>query len=200
MVCRPARLIPYWSDRSEFRSSLTSDQRQPAPGVLVQIVSLVWAQTGPSEPAKDPRHDWFGTVGAEKSGRLVGSCRGWEVGPSLWAPVPTITGAMIEFLLLLAALLRATLRTRADVAAENLPLRHQLAVLTRPTPWRPRLRTRDKLLWVLAPLARRDWRQHLVLVRPETVVQWHGRAGGCSGAGDRAGRWAAPGSEPRCGT
>jgi transposase InsO family protein len=83
--------------------------------------------------------------------------------------------AVIEVLLLLTALLRATLRARADVAAENLLLRHQLAVLSRPTRRRPRLRTGDKLLWVLARLARCDWRQHLVLVRPETVVRWHRR-------------------------
>jgi transposase InsO family protein len=83
--------------------------------------------------------------------------------------------AMIECLRLLVALLRAAVRDRADVVAENLLLRHQLTVLTRPTRKRPRLRARDKLLWVLARLARRDWRQHLVLVRPETVVRWHRR-------------------------
>src|SRR5215210_2200094 len=80
---------------------------------------------------------------------------------------------MIECLLLLVAMLRGSLRARADLAAENNLRRHQLAVLTRPTRRRPRLRTRDKLLWVLARLARRDWRQHLVLVRPETVLRWH---------------------------
>jgi hypothetical protein len=48
---------------------------------------------------------------------------------------------MIECLLLLAALLRAAVRDRAHLAAENLLLRHQLAVLTRPTRKRPRLRT-----------------------------------------------------------
>jgi hypothetical protein len=37
--------------------------------------------------------------------------------------------AMIECLLLLTALLRAAVRDRADVAAEYLLLRHQLAVL-----------------------------------------------------------------------
>jgi hypothetical protein len=87
--------------------------------------------------------------------------------------VAAIMPGVIDALLLLAAFLRSTLRARADVAAENVLLRHQLAVLTRPTRRRPRLRTRDKLLWVLARLARRDWRQHLLLVRPETVIRWH---------------------------
>ena len=46
----------------------------------------------------------------------------------------------------------AWLRPRQDLVLENLLLRHQLAVLTRPTRTRPRTRLRlwDKLLWVLA--------------------------------------------------
>jgi transposase InsO family protein len=80
---------------------------------------------------------------------------------------------MIECLRLLVALLSAPLRSQADLVAENLLLRHQLLVLTRRTRRRPRLGTRDKLFWVLARFARRDWRHHLVLVRPETVVRWH---------------------------
>jgi putative transposase len=82
---------------------------------------------------------------------------------------------VIEVLLLLAAVLRAALRSQTELVAENLLLRHQLAVLTRPTRRRPRLRTRDRLLWVLARLVRPEWRQHLVVVPPETVVRWHRR-------------------------
>jgi hypothetical protein len=82
---------------------------------------------------------------------------------------------MIECLLLLVALLRAAVRDRNDVVAENLLLRHQLAVLTRPTRKRPRPGASDKLVWLLTRLVRRDWRQHLVLVTPETVVRWHRR-------------------------
>ena len=52
---------------------------------------------------------------------------------------------MIELLILLLGALRATLRSRADLVAENLLLRHQLAVLTRPDRKRPPLRIRDKL-------------------------------------------------------
>src|SRR5262245_32164600 len=82
---------------------------------------------------------------------------------------------MIECLLLLVALLRATVCDRGDLVAENVLLRHQLAVLTRPTRKRPRLRAGDKLVWVLARLLRRDWRRHLVVVTPDTVVRWHRR-------------------------
>jgi transposase InsO family protein len=83
--------------------------------------------------------------------------------------------AVFGLLAVLFGLLRAAFRDRGDLAAENLLLRHQLAVLTRPTGRRPRLRRRDKLVWMLARRLCRDWRRHLVLVRPETVVAWHRR-------------------------
>ena len=84
---------------------------------------------------------------------------------------------MLEYLLLLVGLFRAVLRCRADLVAENLLLRQQLTVLTRPTARRrPRLRSRDKLFWVVIRALRRDWRQHLVLVRLDTVLRWHHRA------------------------
>jgi transposase InsO family protein len=59
------------------------------------------------------------------------------------------------------------------VAAENLLLRQQLAVLTRPTRKRPRLRRCDKVSWMLARLLWRRGSQHLAVVRPETVIRWH---------------------------
>src|SRR5438128_7391151 len=82
---------------------------------------------------------------------------------------------MCEYLLLLVDLLGAIVRRRGDLIAENVLLRQQLAVLTRPTRRRPRLRAGDKLFWQLARLVRRDWRRHLVLVAPGTVVRWHRR-------------------------
>ena len=69
----------------------------------------------------------------------------------------------------------AWLRPRQDLVAENLLLRHQLAVLTRPTRTRPRvrLRTWDKLLWGLARRFCAGWREQLRIVTPDTVVRWH---------------------------
>ena len=80
---------------------------------------------------------------------------------------------MLEYLHLLVGLFRTVLHSRADLVAENLLLRQQLTVLTRPTRRRPRLRSGDKLCWVVVRSLRRDWRHHLVLVRPDTVVRWH---------------------------
>lgn len=69
----------------------------------------------------------------------------------------------------------ASVRPRGDLVLENLLLRHQLGVLTRPTRTRRRaqLRTWDKLLWILARQRCAGWREHLAFVTPDTVVRWH---------------------------
>ena len=82
---------------------------------------------------------------------------------------------MLEYLHLVLVAVRAALSRHTDLVAETLVLRQQLSVLTRPTRTRPRLRARDKLFWLAVRAVRRDWRRHLVLVRPETVVGWHRR-------------------------
>jgi putative transposase len=84
---------------------------------------------------------------------------------------------VLDNLLLALATLRAAGRRHADLVLENLLSRHQLAVLTRPTRRRRRVAVRrlDKVLWVLMRCVRRDWRRHLVVVTPETVLRWHRR-------------------------
>jgi putative transposase len=62
--------------------------------------------------------------------------------------------------------------SRAELAAENLALRHQLGVLGRSVK-RPRLRKRDRIFWVLLSKLWPDWRTALVVVKPATVVAWH---------------------------
>ena len=90
---------------------------------------------------------------------------------------------MIEYLVLLVGVFRAVLCSRTDLVAENLLLRQQLTVLTRPTQRRSRLRSRDKLFWLVIRTLRRAWRQHLVLVRPDTSSGGSAKGGRCSGAG-----------------
>jgi hypothetical protein len=82
---------------------------------------------------------------------------------------------VLELLWLLLTAVLAWVRPRQELVLENLLLRHQLAVLTRPTRVRPRARLRlwDKLLWILARHFCRNWREHLSLVTPDTVVRWH---------------------------
>ncbi len=79
---------------------------------------------------------------------------------------------MLELLSLLLAVVPRALRSRHDLLLENLFLRQQLQVALR-SQRRPALRTWDKLFWVSVHRFRRDWRRHLLLVRPETVIRWH---------------------------
>ncbi len=82
---------------------------------------------------------------------------------------------MLDFFWLLFITVQAAARSHRELVLENLLLRHQLAVLTRPTRSRPRarFRLRDKLLWILARQLRAGWRAHLAIVTPETVIRWH---------------------------
>ena len=60
----------------------------------------------------------------------------------------------------------------SNLAAENLALRQQLAVLRR-TNKRPKIRMADRLFWVLLSRFWTPWRKFLVIVKPDTVVCWH---------------------------
>ena len=78
-------------------------------------------------------------------------------------------------LLLLSVLVRslaAFLRSRRDVALENVVLRHQLQVALRTNP-SPRLTNPDRVLWVWLRYAWPAWRDHLHIVEPATVLRWH---------------------------
>ena len=63
-------------------------------------------------------------------------------------------------------------RGRAVLQLELLALRHQLATIERTSP-RPSLRLADRLLWVILSRILPNWREVLVIVKPETVVGWH---------------------------
>ena len=71
-----------------------------------------------------------------------------------------------------AVLLRLLLQSRAALAAENLALRQQVAVLQRSVK-RPRLHRRDRIFWVWLSRLWRGWRLSLLIVQPETVIRWH---------------------------
>ncbi len=55
-----------------------------------------------------------------------------------------------------------------------LALRQQLAIYKRKAK-KPKLRNRDRLFWSLLSKVWRDWSSELILVRPETVIQWRKR-------------------------
>jgi len=83
---------------------------------------------------------------------------------------------MTASLVALFAVLRSVVRSRLELQAGILALRHQLAVLQRQGLRRPRLHSADRLLWILLSRFWRDWRRAIHIVTPDTVVRWHRRA------------------------
>ena len=67
---------------------------------------------------------------------------------------------------------RALLCHRAELAAENLALRQQLAILQQKSKT-PRLRKCDRIFWVWLSRFWANWRSALLIVQPDTVVGWH---------------------------
>ncbi len=73
---------------------------------------------------------------------------------------------------LLWIFVRAFFARRANLTMENLALRQQLAIFNRKAA-RPRLRNRDRLIWVAISKLWPHWRSALLIVQPETIVKWH---------------------------
>jgi putative transposase len=61
-----------------------------------------------------------------------------------------------------------------QVVLENLALREQLGIFQRSVP-RPTIRRQDRLFWVWLQRVWKQWRSALVIVQPETVLDWQRR-------------------------
>ena len=79
---------------------------------------------------------------------------------------------MILTILQLLSWIPTALRLRSELALENLALRQQLAVIHRQHR-RPRIRKSDRVFWLLLSRFWGNWKETLVIVRPETVLRWH---------------------------
>ena len=79
---------------------------------------------------------------------------------------------MLNSILCLCRMILLILAGSEQVALENLALRQQLAVFQR-TVRRPKIRPTDRLFWVCLLKIWKDWKSALVIVRPETVMDWH---------------------------
>ena len=79
---------------------------------------------------------------------------------------------LVIFAILLLRCLLALFRNRQDQAIVELALRQQLAVYAQSRP-RPRLSPLDRAFWTVLSQLWPRWKDHLVVVRPETVVRWH---------------------------
>jgi transposase InsO family protein len=81
---------------------------------------------------------------------------------------------MVRWLGILLRTFRSAVRTRRELALENLALRQQLAVWKARRP-RPRVTEMDRIFWMVLSRVWKNWRSSLQVVRPETVVRWHRR-------------------------
>ena len=72
----------------------------------------------------------------------------------------------------LISILDLAVKDRAQLALEDVALRHQLAVLKRSVT-RPKIDDSDRLVWIMLRRLLRDWKDALVFVKPDTVVRWH---------------------------
>ncbi len=79
---------------------------------------------------------------------------------------------MIHLVYALLATARSSLRSRRELALENLALRQQLAVLKRSSK-RPKLAKMDRASWVALSRLWTNWPHALILENPETVIGWH---------------------------
>ena len=68
--------------------------------------------------------------------------------------------------------LRAVIRSRADLVIENVALRQQVATLLKQRR-RPTLDSADRALWVALRAAWPRWTNTLVIVKTDTVAKWH---------------------------
>ena len=79
---------------------------------------------------------------------------------------------MLKWLVILAHTVRSALKSRQDLALENIALRQQVASLKHKCP-RPPLTNADRLFWVLLSRIWPAWRSVIHVVQPATVVRWH---------------------------
>jgi putative transposase len=98
---------------------------------------------------------------------------------------------MVRWLGILLGTLRSAVRTRRELALENLALRQQLAVWKARQP-RPRLTEVDRIFWIVLSRLWKNWRSSLQVVQPETVVRWHRRGFRLYWAWKSRRRWGRP--------
>jgi putative transposase len=79
---------------------------------------------------------------------------------------------MLNSILGIFRVILSVLAGSEQVALENLALRQQMAIFQR-TVRRPRIRSMDRLFWICLRRVWKDWKSALMIVRPETVVDWH---------------------------
>src|SRR3977135_3623083 len=80
---------------------------------------------------------------------------------------------MVAFLILFLHVLISPFKTRARLEAEIVLLRHQLNVLRRRVPSRPKLAVADRLLFVWLYRLFPSVLNAITIVQPDTIIRWH---------------------------
>jgi putative transposase len=79
---------------------------------------------------------------------------------------------LVRFAVLLFHSVLAFFRSHREQAILNLALQQQLATYAQKRP-RPKLSPLDRAFWVALSRLWPRWKNHLMVVSPETVVRWH---------------------------
>ena len=78
---------------------------------------------------------------------------------------------MLKSLVFFAKTIINCFRSHKQQELENLMLRHQLAVLQRKAK-RSQLKRADRFFFVLVSRYLQNWKDALIIVKPETVIRW----------------------------
>ncbi len=78
----------------------------------------------------------------------------------------------MPWITLLLQLVNALVTERSRLMLENLALRQQVAVLKRSVK-RAKIDDSDRVFWILIRRLLADWRDTLLIVKPQTVIRWH---------------------------
>jgi hypothetical protein len=78
----------------------------------------------------------------------------------------------MPWITLLLQLVNALVTERSRLMLENLALRQQITVLKRSVK-RAKIDDSDRVFWILIRRLLADWRDTLLIVKPQTVIRWH---------------------------
>ena len=73
---------------------------------------------------------------------------------------------------LLFSILISLFKNHSALAMENIALRQQLSIYHHSNK-RPKIRLRDRLFWILLSRYWKNWKDAVIIVKPETVIGWH---------------------------
>lgn len=82
------------------------------------------------------------------------------------------SSVMLHILVLFTSTLVSSLKSRRDLAIDNLVMRQQLAIYKHQLR-RPRITKADRAFWIAMAQWWPRWREALIVVKPETVIAWH---------------------------